>query len=199
MVKFIAHRVNTSKEISNLNNNIFGLEADLRDYKKKLVLSHNPKTNGEEFHQFLKNTKKTIFLNIKSSGILKDIIRLVKNKEVYFLDISFSEINYLIKHNLSKKIILRFSCYENFDLNSKYFKKIKWIWYDYFNNTKISTKQHKYFKKYNKKICLVSPDLLGRKKDIAKYIKYLNKNKIIVDAVCVKKENIEIWKKNYNY
>jgi len=199
MVKFIIHRVNSSKKISKLNNDIFGLEADLRDYKKKLILSHEPKTNGEEFHQFLKRTEKTIFLNIKSSGILRDIIKLVKNREVYFLDISFSEIDYLIKHNLSKKIILRFSCYENFDLSNKYFKKIKWIWYDYFNQIKITKKHYKYFKKYNKKICIVSPDLLGRKKDILKYIKYLNINKLIINAVCVKKENVEIWKKNYNY
>ena len=117
----------------------------------------------------------------------------------FFLDISFSEIDFLFKLNLSKKILLRFSCYENFDLSNKYMKKIKWIWYDYFNDIKISIKHYKYFKKYNKKICLVSPDLLGKKKDILKYIKYLNKNKIIIDAVCVKRENIKVWKNYYNY
>ena len=117
----------------------------------------------------------------------------------FFLDISFSEIDLLFKLNLSKKILLRFSCYENFDLSNKYMKKIKWIWFDYFNDLKISIKDYKYFKKYNKKICLVSPDLLGKKKDILKYIKYLNKNKIIIDAVCVKRENIKVWKNYYNY
>ena len=199
MVKIIAHRVNTLKSLTKLGNDIFGVETDLRYYKDKLILSHDPKAKGDNFNKFLKKTNKTIFLNIKSSGILKNIISLVKNKNVFFLDISFSEIDHLFKLNLSKKILLRFSCYENFDLSNKYMKKIKWIWFDYFNDLKISIKNYKYFKKYNKKICLVSPDLLGKKKDILKYIKYLNKNKIIIDAVCVKQENIKIWKDYYNY
>lgn len=199
MVKIIAHRVNTLKNLTKLGNDIFGVETDLRYYKDKLILSHEPNAKGDNFNKFLKKTNKTIFLNIKSSGILKNIISLVKNKNVFFLDISFSEIDHLFKLNLSKKILLRFSCYENFDLSNKYMKKIKWIWFDYFNDLKISIKNYKYFKKYNKKICLVSPDLLGKKKDILKYIKYLNKNKIIIDAVCVKKENIKIWKDYYNY
>ena len=199
MVKIIAHRINSLKNLISLDNDIFGVETDLRYYKNKLILSHDVNINGEKFDHFLKKTNKTIFLNIKSSGILKNIIKLVKNKNVYFLDISFSEIDFLFKLNLSKKILLRFSCYENFDLSNKYMKKIKWIWYDYFNDLKISIKHYKYFKKYNKKICLVSPDLVGKKKDILKYIKYLNKNKIIIDAVCVKQENIEIWQNYYNY
>ena len=199
MVKIIAHRINTLKNLISLDNDIFGVETDLRYYKNKLVLSHDPNIKGEKFDLFLKKTTKTIFLNIKSSGILKNIIKLVKNKNVYFLDISFSEIDLLFKLNLSKKILLRFSCYENFDLSNKYMKKIKWIWYDYFNDLKISIKHYRYFKKFNKKICLVSPDLLGKKKDILKYIKYLNKNKIIIDAVCVKQENIDIWQNYYNY
>ena len=45
----------------------------------------------------------------------------------------------------------------------------------------------------------MSPDLLGKKGEIAGYIKYLNKNKIIIDAVCTKKRHATIWKKNYNY
>ena len=199
MVKIIAHRINTLKNLTKLDNDIFGVETDLRYYKDKLILSHEPNAKGDNFNKFLKKTNKTIFLNIKSSGILKNIIRLVKNKNVFFLDISFSEIDLLFKLNLSKKILLRFSCYENFDLSNKYMKKIKWIWFDYFNDLKISIKDYKYFKKYNKKICLVSPDLLGKKKDILKYIKYLNKNKIIIDAVCVKQENIKVWKDYYNY
>ena len=168
MVKIIAHRINSLKNLISLDNDIFGVETDLRYYKNKLILSHDVNINGEKFDHFLKKTNKTIFLNIKSSGILKNIIKLVKNKNVYFLDISFSEIDLLFKLNLSKKILLRFSCYENFDLSNKYMKKIKWIWYDYFNDLKISIKHYRYFKKFNKKICLVSPDLLGKKK---RYIK----------------------------
>ena len=39
-----------------------------------------------------------------------------------------------------------------------------------------SLKDYKYLKKNKKKICLVSPDLLGKKNEILKYIKYLKSN-----------------------
>ncbi len=198
MVKIIVHRINKLKNYIKLKN-FYGIETDVRDFGSKIVLSHNPHTNGEDFFKFVKKIDKTIFLNIKSSGILKKIIHFVKNKDIYFLDISFSEFDLLFKKNLSHRFILRFSSYENFNLNSKYFKKIKWIWFDYFNNSKLTLKNFKYLKKNKKKICIVSPDLLGKKKDILKYIKYLNKNKIAVDAVCTKKQNIKLWKNNYIY
>ena len=84
MVKIIAHRINTLKNLTKLDNDIFGVETDLRYYKDKLILSHEPNAKGDNFNKFLKKTNKTIFLNIKSSGILKNIIRLVKNKNVFF-------------------------------------------------------------------------------------------------------------------
>ncbi len=198
MVKIIVHRINKLKNYKKLKN-IYGIETDVRDFGNKIVLSHNPHTNGEDFFKFIKNIDKTIFLNLKSSGIIKKIIHFVKNKDIYFLDISFSEFDFLFKKNLSHRFILRFSSYENFDLKNKYFKKIKWVWFDYFNNSKLTLKNYKYLKKNKKKICIVSPDLLGEKKDILKYIKYLNKNKIAVDAVCTKRQNIKLWQNNYIY
>ena len=124
MVKIIIHRVNSLKELKKVPQSVFGVETDIRDYKNKLVLSHNPNTKGENFYKFVKEIDRTIFLNVKSSGLIKNIIKSVEHKEVYFLDISFTEIDYLMKFNLSKKILLRFSCYEDFDLNNKYFKMI---------------------------------------------------------------------------
>ena len=99
---------------------------------------------------------------------------------------------------MENKIILRFSTYEKFDLKIKYFKNIKWIWFDFFNNHYISREEYNYIKKYNKKICLVSPELLGKsKKEVKKFILYLNKNKIFADAICTKYRLINYWKKNY--
>ena len=198
MVKIIVHRVNSLQESKNLEK-FFGIETDLRDYKNNLILSHNPHSNGANFYKFISKIDKTIFLNIKSSGIVKKIIPYIKKKKIFLLDISFSEFDYLYHKKLSNKIILRFSSYEEFNLKSKFFKKITWIWFDYFNSSKIKYKQYKYLKKNKKKICIVSPDLVGKKNEILNYIKYLNKKKIIIDGVCVKKENIQIWKKYYNY
>ena len=198
MVKIIIHRVNKIRSYEKVKN-FYGIETDIRNHGKRIILSHDPNKKGEDFFKFIKNVEKTVFLNIKSSGLLKKILKFVKSKKIFLLDISFSEFNYLYEKNLTDKVLLRFSSYERFDFKKKYFKKIKWIWYDYFNELKISLKDYKYLKKNQKKICLVSPDLLGKKNKILEYIKYLNKNKIILDAVCTKKNNVKIWKNNYLY
>ena len=198
---FIAHRINKVNDLLKVNPKD-GIETDIRDFNKKLVLSHNPYKNSEKFKKFIKFTKRRlIFLNIKSYGIIKDILKIVKNKKnIYFLDLAFSEIDYLINKKLSDKIVLRFSIYEKFDLQKKYFKKIDWIWYDFFKNKYISKKEYLYLNKFKKKICIVSPELLNKsKQDVIKLIKHLNKNNINVDAICTKNKFIVVWKKYYKY
>ena len=78
--------------------------------------------------------------------------------------------------------------------------KINWIWVDFFENYFLPKKDFLNFKKFKKKICLTSPDLVGKpKSEIKRYIKYLNSNSIKVDMVCVKQKNIGIWQKLYKY
>ena len=198
MTKFIIHRINKISNLKKLKK-YDGIEFDVRDRNNKLVLSHDPNNNGEELNKFIKKIKNQIlFINVKSYGLLKKIIPIVKKKNYFFLDLSFSEINFLIEKKMTKRVVMRFSIYENFDLKKKYFKNIKWIWFDLFKNYYISKKQYSYIKKHKKKICLVSPELLGKSKnDVKKFINYLNKNKIIADAVCTKKKFVNFWKKNY--
>ena len=198
MTKFIVHRINKISELNKIKN-FYGMEIDVRDKGNKIILSHDPNSNGEELSKFIKKIKKQIlFINIKSHGLIEKIIPIIKKTNFFFLDLSFSEINFLIENNMTKKIIIRFSVYESFNLKKKYFQNIKWVWYDLFRNHYISKKEYSYIKKYNKKICIVSPELLGKpKKDVKKFIMHLNKNKIIVDAVCTKKNFIDFWKENY--
>ena len=198
---FINHRINTVSKLLKLKD-LDGCETDVRDFKKKLVLSHDPFQDGEDFEKFLKYTKnKVIFLNIKSCGIINKILAKTKNNNrIFFLDLSFSEISYLIEKKLAKKIILRFSKYESFNLKKSFFRNIEWIWYDFFDKQYITSEHYKYLKKYKKKICLVSPELLNQsEKEVIKYIKYLNKNNFNIDAVCTKNKYQKIWEKNYKY
>ena len=123
MVKIILHRINKIKDYRDLEN-FYGIETDVRDYNKKIILSHDPFRDGEDFLKFLKKVDKTIFLNIKSSGLLNKILRYIKNKKVFLLDISFSEYDFLYKQNLSNKILLRYSSYENINLKKNILKKL---------------------------------------------------------------------------
>ena len=47
----IAHRINSSKELSKIPLNC-GVELDLRDFAGNLVLQHNPFLKGENLENF---------------------------------------------------------------------------------------------------------------------------------------------------
>lgn len=203
MTLYINHRQNLKKNLSNLDKSSFkAIEIDLRSDSKKIIVTHNPFTKGLDFIKNI-NLYKNYFLiiDIKSAGIAKTIAKILKRKKIKFLllNLNSQEFIQMIKFGFSKNLFIRFSSYESFNLNNKILKKIDWVWIDFFNNISIKKEQYKYLQKYKKKICITSPDLLGKsQKVIIKLIKYLNKNKIKVDMVCAKKNNIKLWKKYYN-
>ena len=74
----IAHRINSSKELSKIPLNC-GVELDLRDFAGNLVLQHNPFLKGEKFGEFLKKYKHNfIILNIKSERIEFRVLKLLR-------------------------------------------------------------------------------------------------------------------------
>ena len=203
MVKYIAHRQNKLTALDRLKNSFFGLELDIRSSSKNIVLDHDPFKKGLDFFQNLNLLKKFFLLiDVKSSGISVKICNILKRKNIKFLllNLSHPELIEMINRGFAKNLFLRFSLYEKLDLSKKKLNQIKWVWVDFFESYKISSKEYSYLKKYKKKICLTSPDLVGLKEDsIRKYIKYLNNNKIKVDMVCVKQKNVKVWKKLYKY
>lgn len=203
MVKYIAHRQNKLTALDRLKNSFFGLELDIRSSSKNIVLDHDPFKKGLDFFKNLNLLKKFFLLiDVKSSGISIKICNILKRKNIKFLllNLSHPELIEMINRGFAKNLFLRFSLYEKLDLSKKKLNQIKWVWVDFFESYKISSKEYSYLKKYKKKICLTSPDLVGLKEDsIRKYIKYLNKNKIKVDMVCVKQKNVKVWKKLYKY
>lgn len=203
MVKYIAHRQNKLTALDRLKNSFFGLELDIRSSSKNIVLDHDPFKKGLDFFKNLNLLKKFFLLiDVKSSGISIKICNILKRKNIKFLllNLSHPELIEMINRGFAKNLFLRFSLYEKLDLSKKKLNQIKWVWVDFFESYKISSKEYSYLKKYKKKICLTSPDLVGLKEDsIRKYIKYLNNNKIKVDMVCVKQKNVKVWKKLYKY
>lgn len=192
---FIAHRVNTIKDL--LNTPVeYGVEVDLRDFGEKLVLQHDPFKDGESFEEYLKNYNHgTMILNIKSEGIEIKVLELIKQynvKSYFFLDCSFPMIN-LLSSKGERNIALRFSEFEGIDTISLMSKKIEWIWVDCFTKLPISFKNYKIFKDLNYKLCLVSPELQNQDLKLELYKNYLQKEDIIFDAICAKLHNIIRW------
>ena len=52
MIKYIAHRINTVKELNQVPIE-YGIELDLRDRDDKLILAHDPFQQGEPLDSYL--------------------------------------------------------------------------------------------------------------------------------------------------
>ena len=72
-------------------------------------------------------------------------------------------------------------------------EKVKWIWVDCFTKLPINKEIYSKLRSFNFKLCLVSPDLQGQENRIEEYRDFLIENKLIMDAVCVKSNNVSRW------
>jgi len=193
---FVSHRINTIKKL-NKTPKFYGVEIDLRDYKKKIILSHDPFKSGESFYEFLKKyDHKFLILNVKNEGIELNILKILKKfkiKNFFFLDCTFPSLINLTKKGI-KNIAIRVSDYESFHTlrNMKYLAK--WVWIDCFKNIPLDEKKYKLIKKYKYKICLVSPELHRRKIGNRKFLKLVKSQKIKIDMLCTKQDFFENWK-----
>lgn len=164
----IKHRVNNITTLKNINPE-FGIEVDVRAYKKELVLSHEPYLKGESFINFLEfYNHKILILNIKETGIEDEVINLTKkflnNSEFFLLDI---EIPYLVNKNGENKehLSCRYSEYESIESVYSLDQNANYVWIDTFNNLpNINIQTINFFK--TKKTCLVSPSRWGRDGDL---------------------------------
>ena len=144
-MEYIAHRINTIEELKRLPLDV-GVELDIRDRGGRLILQHDPFTDGEYFEEYLKfYNHGTMILNIKSERVEFRVLELLKNSKVksfFFLDSSFPMIYLLSKEN-EKNIALRFSEFEGLDTILNMENKVKWVWIDCFS--KLPLDKEKFF------------------------------------------------------
>lgn len=195
MTEFIAHRINTIKELKELPEE-YGVEIDLRDSGDKLILVHDPFSNGEDFEQYLKVYHHgTMILNIKSERIEHKVLELLKKYKIekyFFLDSSIPMM-VLLSSQGENNCAIRFSEFEPIEGALAMKNRTKWVWVDCFNRLPINSQNYKELRDAGFKLCLVSPELQGRSEDITAYKDYLAKEEIIFDAICTKNYNIPKW------
>ena len=125
---------------------------------------------------------------MKEEGLENEILIILKKykiKNYFFHDQTFSS---LLKNKHKTNVSLRFSEYEDIKKKNKLFNQIKWLWIDNFSTFRLEKKFYLFLKRYKVKICLVSPELVNKKRinEIKLILKYLRKNKYSIDAVCTK-------------
>jgi len=186
----IAHRINTIAHLQNTPIE-YGVELDLRPDGNKIIIHHDPFTDGEDFEDWLKFYKHSlIILNSKAEGMEERLLALMEKyqiKSYFFLDLSLP---FLIK-NMKKgvsKIAVRFSEYEPLEFVMKFAGKVEWVWVDCFTDLPLNHENYKILKKHFK-LCLVSPELQGF--DLSRIEEFKTKLKDMpIDAVCTKRPDL---------
>ena len=194
-MQFIAHRINTLSELTSLPETL-GVELDVRDHQSRLIIQHDPFVDGEDFEAYLQHVgERLIILNIKSERIehkILDLLNAHKKTNFFFLDSSFPMMMTLSSTS-ENRLAIRFSEFESIDTVIAMQHRVKWVWIDCFSHCPLTPENYSILKKLNLKLCLVSPDLLGRPEDIETLATLLRTHALSVDAICTKTHNISRW------
>ena len=77
-MEIIIHQINKIKKLRQIDKQ-FGTEIDIRSKNSKLILNHEPYSNGDTLVNYLNEYNHgTLILNIKETGIEDDVIKLIK-------------------------------------------------------------------------------------------------------------------------
>lgn len=146
----------------------FGTETDIRDLDGDLVISHDPPKSGIEYvtvEDFFKIYKLLgdglqLALNIKSDGLQKKLMQLISEYNItnYFVfDMSIPDtLGFL---NCKSKVFTRQSEYE---ITPALYYEADGIWIDEFYRHWIDNDVIQQHLNFDKKICIVSPELHKR-------------------------------------
>lgn len=189
----IRHRVNTIKDLKETPER-FGVEVDIRTWGNSLILHHEPFEKGELLEDFLSNyNHKFIILESKVERIEFAVLEMAKKygiKDFFLLSVNPPFMWKLMNEGF-KKMNVRFSELEGLENCRLWADKVEWVWVDTWTKLPLDKNSYDELKKLNLKICLVSPEILGRPHEIKEYREFFAKNKMEIDAVCT--DDCEAW------
>ncbi len=192
-MEIIIHRINSVKKLKKIPKN-FGVEIDLRVFKSKIILNHEPFKSGDTLDNFLKHYKHgTLILNIKEDGIENEVIKKVKKakiKSYFLLDVEFPYIFKCLKSK-QKNIAIRFSENETIETAKLFKKKFKWLWIDTVTKLPLNKKNIIIINEF--KSCLVCPERWGRPNQIKNYKKKMKLLKFSPNAVMTSLKYSKKW------
>ena len=192
-MEIIAHKINSIKSLKKLPKK-YGSEVDLRTFGSKIILSHDPYVKGDKFEDYLENYNHgTLILNIKESGIEKEVIRKVRNSNInkfFLLDVEMPFIC-VNQKEVTKYTSVRFSEFESIETLKIFKKKVGWVWIDTFKSLPIKKNNLKTLKEF--KSCLVCPERWKRPKDIKKYFFLMKKINYLPDCVMTNLKYAKKW------
>jgi hypothetical protein len=191
----IIHRINTISDLKKIPIK-YGVEIDVREHNDKLILNHEAFCDGEELEKYLKEYRhRFIIFNIKEAGIEKRVIELAKKYSIsdyFLLDVEFPFL-FSASRNGFKKIAVRYSEAEPIEAALAQKGFVDWVWVDTISKLPLDKKSYAALKAAGFKLCLVCPERWGRPEDIEKYVDFLEKNNMLLDAVMTGKDYVKKW------
>ena len=192
-MEIIAHKINSIKRLKKLPLK-YGSEVDLRTYGSNIILCHDPYKKGDKLEDYLDNYHHgTLILNIKESGIEKEVIRKVRNKNInkfFLLDVEMPFIC-VNQKEVTKYTSVRFSEYESVETLKIFKKKVGWVWIDTFKSLPIKKNNLKTLKEF--KSCLVCPERWKRPQDIKKYFYLMKRINYLPNCVMTNLKYAKKW------
>jgi hypothetical protein len=181
----IIHRINGKRELGKVPRE-FGVEVDIRNEGRRLVLGHEPYNPRDDFGEYCGAFSHAFMIaNVKTEGIEQAVLsELEKNgiADFFLLDLTFPSIVKLSQAG-EHRIAVRFSEYEPLEAALCASGMAKWAWVDTFTRLPLDMRSGVALKKAGFKTCLVCPERWGRPEDIPKYRKCMEEDGITPDAV----------------
>lgn len=170
MIELIAHRgvwgkpeeKNTKEAFERAFELGFGVETDVRDYKGKLVISHDiPTSECMTFSSFLdlmpsQDVTPLLAINIKADGLPNKLALQLKGKNFFCFDMSVPDLFAYTSINLPC-----FVRYSEFEPLSSLLSFASGVWLDRFSDNYFNEEIVHYLLEKNMKVAMVSPELHG--------------------------------------
>lgn len=191
MARFYRHRINTIADLDRVEPD-YGIEFDLRSDGQRVIVTHDPFTDGPTVEEFFPHIgKRPCIFNVKCEGIEQHVLSLARKHgidEYFFLDCSVPAAMKLARGG-ETGIAVRYSEVEPLEGVLAWKGRARWVWIDCF--TRFPTEQPAWDRiAEHFQICLVSPELQGH--DAATHATLrASVAGLKVDAICTKKP--ELW------
>jgi hypothetical protein len=189
-VILVAHRRNTTADLEKTPADM-GVEVDVRTSGNRLVVTHDPFTDGEEFLHWAKAYRHALLiLNVKEEGLETVLLEIMRERDIrrfFFLDQSFP---FLLKTARlgERRCAVRVSEFESVETALALAGLVDWVWVDCFSQFPLSRQDGEKLRQAGMRLCLVSPELQGRHdpQEILALRVLLDGSGIAPEAVCTK-------------
>lgn len=191
----IIHRINTIEGLKATPQK-YGVEVDVRPFKDKLILNHEPYGDGVALNDYLSHFKhKFAILDIKAEWICEDVLKATKKHQIedfFLLGVTPPEMYSLVQKGV-RNIAIRFSEVEPIESALAWSGKVDWCWVDVFTQLPLDKTSHKRLHEAGFKLCLVDPERWGRPEDIPAYQQQMKQEGVTLDAVMTARKFLEQW------